>query len=451
MLKNPMQAFVRCLLAAAIAVVALLPLAAAPDAPRVLLISVDGLMPSSYTDPAFAARTPNLRRLAQEGVCGRRRHRRHADRHLSLAHHADHRRRAGPPRHLRQPHPRSGEPLERRVVLVRARHPGADAAGCGAGPRPDRRRRDVAGVRRDGPRLQRAGVHGHVAPPGRHPAPARPEHAADALRCGGAGPGHAVRVAADRSRSHRPHQLHPAHLRAEPDDAAPDRARLGAAHLRAGIPGGARGDGADGPLRRRTGGGGAQGAGRREDDRRDRQRSRVPAADDAAPAERRAQGGRADRRQRIRRRQRLARLESFGRWFGLRLRQGRGRPAEGGGAARDAAEGSGQRHPRRVDRGGSGQGRRSPRRPVRHRHGRRVLHRQRPRHAAQAVDVEGRPWLRAGSEGLARVADPRRAGGDTARLPRHRPAHAGRADAGGDPRRHARSAGGGADSAGRTR
>ncbi len=68
MLQNQKHAFVRCLSAAAIAVVALLPLAAAPDAPRVLLISVDGLKPSSYTDPAFAARTPNLRRLAQEGV-----------------------------------------------------------------------------------------------------------------------------------------------------------------------------------------------------------------------------------------------------------------------------------------------------------------------------------------------------------------------------------------------
>ena len=68
MLQNPTHAFVRCLSAAAIAVVALLPLAAAPDAPRVLLISVDGLKPSSYTDPALAARTPNLRRLAQDGV-----------------------------------------------------------------------------------------------------------------------------------------------------------------------------------------------------------------------------------------------------------------------------------------------------------------------------------------------------------------------------------------------
>lgn len=38
------------------------------DAPRVILISIDGLMPSAYTDPALAAYTPNLRRLAQDGV-----------------------------------------------------------------------------------------------------------------------------------------------------------------------------------------------------------------------------------------------------------------------------------------------------------------------------------------------------------------------------------------------
>lgn len=47
-------------------------LLAAPRAqdqePRVILISIDGLMPSSYTDPALAALTPNLRRLAKDGV-----------------------------------------------------------------------------------------------------------------------------------------------------------------------------------------------------------------------------------------------------------------------------------------------------------------------------------------------------------------------------------------------
>ena len=36
--------------------------------PRVILISIDGLMPSSYTEPAIAAQTPNLRRLAKQGV-----------------------------------------------------------------------------------------------------------------------------------------------------------------------------------------------------------------------------------------------------------------------------------------------------------------------------------------------------------------------------------------------
>ena len=36
--------------------------------PRVVLISIDGLMPSSYTDPSLAAQTPNLRRLAKDGM-----------------------------------------------------------------------------------------------------------------------------------------------------------------------------------------------------------------------------------------------------------------------------------------------------------------------------------------------------------------------------------------------
>jgi predicted AlkP superfamily pyrophosphatase or phosphodiesterase len=63
-----MTAIGRVLLAAAMAVAVLLPLDAAPDAPRVLLISIDGLMPSSYTDPALAARTPTLRRLMQGGA-----------------------------------------------------------------------------------------------------------------------------------------------------------------------------------------------------------------------------------------------------------------------------------------------------------------------------------------------------------------------------------------------
>lgn len=39
-----------------------------PEASRVILVSIDGLMPSSYTDPALAARTPRLRALASAGV-----------------------------------------------------------------------------------------------------------------------------------------------------------------------------------------------------------------------------------------------------------------------------------------------------------------------------------------------------------------------------------------------
>ena len=38
------------------------------DAPRVILISIDGLMPSAYTDPALAEYTPNLRALKAQGV-----------------------------------------------------------------------------------------------------------------------------------------------------------------------------------------------------------------------------------------------------------------------------------------------------------------------------------------------------------------------------------------------
>lgn len=36
--------------------------------PRVILISIDGLMPSSYTDPALEPYTPNLRKLAADGI-----------------------------------------------------------------------------------------------------------------------------------------------------------------------------------------------------------------------------------------------------------------------------------------------------------------------------------------------------------------------------------------------
>ena len=59
----------RTLALAAVICVALL---AGPRAqhqePRVVLISIDGLMPSSYTDPTLAPQTPNLRRLAKDGV-----------------------------------------------------------------------------------------------------------------------------------------------------------------------------------------------------------------------------------------------------------------------------------------------------------------------------------------------------------------------------------------------
>jgi predicted AlkP superfamily pyrophosphatase or phosphodiesterase len=56
----------------ALAALIALALVAAPRAqdqePRVVMISIDGLMPSAYTDPALAAQTPNLRRLAKDGI-----------------------------------------------------------------------------------------------------------------------------------------------------------------------------------------------------------------------------------------------------------------------------------------------------------------------------------------------------------------------------------------------
>jgi predicted AlkP superfamily pyrophosphatase or phosphodiesterase len=57
----------RLLLLAAVVLITLIPAAAqAPDAPRVIMISIDGLMPASYTDPASPA--PVLRSLAQNGA-----------------------------------------------------------------------------------------------------------------------------------------------------------------------------------------------------------------------------------------------------------------------------------------------------------------------------------------------------------------------------------------------
>lgn len=59
----------RTLSLTALLFVAFLTVTGAQDSiPRVVMISIDGLMPSSYTDPALAPYTPNLRRLAKEGV-----------------------------------------------------------------------------------------------------------------------------------------------------------------------------------------------------------------------------------------------------------------------------------------------------------------------------------------------------------------------------------------------
>src|SRR5689334_8099656 len=57
-----------------------------------------------------------------------------ADGHPPVAHDADHRRRARPPRHLRQPHPPSREPLEHREALTVHLMIGLDSARPDEGP-----------------------------------------------------------------------------------------------------------------------------------------------------------------------------------------------------------------------------------------------------------------------------------------------------------------------------
>jgi predicted AlkP superfamily pyrophosphatase or phosphodiesterase len=62
-----MPRVIRASLALLLACVVLLPARAADDRPRVLLISVDGLMPSQYSAPG-SAKIPTLRRLMSEGA-----------------------------------------------------------------------------------------------------------------------------------------------------------------------------------------------------------------------------------------------------------------------------------------------------------------------------------------------------------------------------------------------
>lgn len=65
-----MRRLLSSLLTAALVTGMLAHAAAAQDAeaPRVILISIDGLMPTAYTDPALAPYTPNLRALKARGV-----------------------------------------------------------------------------------------------------------------------------------------------------------------------------------------------------------------------------------------------------------------------------------------------------------------------------------------------------------------------------------------------
>lgn len=64
-----MRRYLTALILLAAAIMCLPPAGAqGPERPRVILVSIDGLMPSSYTDPALASYTPNLRALASQGV-----------------------------------------------------------------------------------------------------------------------------------------------------------------------------------------------------------------------------------------------------------------------------------------------------------------------------------------------------------------------------------------------
>lgn len=62
-----MRAPARLLLAVVLVLIALLPTRAAEDAPRAVIISIDGLMPSRYLTPG-PSRIPTLRRLMAQGV-----------------------------------------------------------------------------------------------------------------------------------------------------------------------------------------------------------------------------------------------------------------------------------------------------------------------------------------------------------------------------------------------
>ena len=137
----------------AIAVSVVLTAGADEPAPHVIVISLDGLKPESYTQHGRRrnpdAATSSGSRSVRER-CGRR----VPHGHLPGAHDAHHRGAAGRSRHLQQPAARSREPFVRRLVLVRPRHQGADLAGC----------RARAGAGRRGGQLARHGRSRHRFP-----------------------------------------------------------------------------------------------------------------------------------------------------------------------------------------------------------------------------------------------------------------------------------------------
>jgi predicted AlkP superfamily pyrophosphatase or phosphodiesterase len=63
-----MRRLTTLILFAAVTLLLLAPARAQAPEPRVIMISVDGLMPSSYTSAAMEQYTPNLRKLAQRGI-----------------------------------------------------------------------------------------------------------------------------------------------------------------------------------------------------------------------------------------------------------------------------------------------------------------------------------------------------------------------------------------------
>ena len=142
----------------------------AQPVPRVLVISIDGMMPAMYTGRG-AREDSHPQTACARGRLGTWCRRRAAHGDLSVTHHAHHRRRARHSRNRGQPLRGSRGPIRRRVVLVRTRHQDDHVAGCSQSQRAAHRIGRLArhGRRSGGPALP--GVHPIVTPrkPVAHP------------------------------------------------------------------------------------------------------------------------------------------------------------------------------------------------------------------------------------------------------------------------------------------